>query len=74
MEYCEHNVDNLAIEVVGWTWSSEVGGRADGGIKLPLVNGPFVPRNEGCVQGNPRISGFSSLLVFGVTGKEEEAF
>ena len=48
-EYYEHNVDNLAIELVGQNWSSEVmdhsfpgglGGR-DSGIKLPLVHGPF---------------------------------
>ena len=56
VEYYEHNVDYLAIEVVGQKWSSEVislflggvGGRA-GGIKLTLVCGPFLPRNEGCV-------------------------
>ena len=43
-------VGNLAQEVVGKNWSSEVvflflerlGGRA-GGIKLPLVYGPFMP-------------------------------
>ena len=47
MEFYEHNVDNLAIEVVGQNWSCEVicfpgglGGRA-GGIKLPLVDGPL---------------------------------
>ena len=73
MEYHEHNVDNVAIEVAGQNWSSEVdlsypgglAGRA-GGIKLPLVGGPFVPRNEGCVQGELRVSRFPSLLVFGV--------
>ena len=40
-----------------------------GGIKLPFVNGPFVPSNEGCVQGELRVSGFSSFLVFGVPKK-----
>ena len=52
VEYYEHNVGNLALEVVGQNWSSEVisvfgrlGGRA-GGIKLPLDNGPFMSRNE----------------------------
>ena len=33
------------------------GGRARG-IKLPLVNGPFMPRNEGCVQGQLRVAWF----------------
>ena len=52
MEYYEHNVDNLAIEIVrseviSLFWEDwEVGWH-----KLPLVNGPFVPRNEGCVKG-----------------------
>ena len=49
LEYYEHNVGNLAVEVVGQNWSSEViylsfprrlGGWA-GGTQLPLVNGPF---------------------------------
>ena len=74
VEYYDHNVDNLAIEVVvGQNWWSKVnslfledwvGGWA-GGIELPLVNGPFVLRNEGCRQGKLRVSGFSSFLVFG---------
>ena len=38
-------------------------------LSCPFVNGPFVPRNEGCVQGELRVSGFSSLLVFGVPKK-----
>ena len=50
------NVGNLAFEVVGQNWSSEVislfeedweVGRV--AIKPPRVNGPFMPRNEGCV-------------------------
>ena len=52
MECYEHHVDNLAFEVVGQNWSSEVisfpgglGGRADD-IKLSFVDGPFVSRNE----------------------------
>ena len=70
MEYYEHNVDNLAIEIVRSEVISlfledwEVGWH-----KLPLVNGPFVPRNEGCVKGELGVSGFSSLLVFGVPKK-----
>ena len=56
VEYFEHNVDNLAIEVVGQHWTSEAislfledwEGRT-GGIKLRLGNGPFLPRDEGCV-------------------------
>ena len=79
--YYEHNVDNLAIEVVGQSWSSEVisffledwESRA-GGTEPPFVYGPLVPRNEGCVQGELRVSGFSSFTVVGVAGKEEEAF
>ena len=41
VEYYEHNVDDLAIEVVGQNRTSEVISlfRA-GGIKLPLVDGP----------------------------------
>ena len=35
-------------------------------MKLPLVNGPLVPRIDGYVQGEVRVSGFSSLLAFGV--------
>ena len=46
--FCEHTVDDLAIEVVGQHWTNEaislfhrrLGGRA-GAIKLPLVNGPL---------------------------------
>ena len=73
MEYYERNVDNLAIEVKWQNWSSEVVslfledwavGRV--AFKVPLVHGPFVPRNEGCVQGEVRVSGLSSFLVFGV--------
>ena len=56
LEYYEHTVDNLAIEVVRQNSSSEViplflevweVGRD--GIELPVVDGPLVPRNEGCV-------------------------
>ena len=34
----------------------------------------FFPRNAGCVWEELRVSGFSSLLVFGVPGKEQEVF
>ena len=53
----EHNVDNLALEVVGQNWSSEavslLGGLGawTGGIELPHGSGPFMPRNEGDVLG-----------------------
>ena len=74
LEYHEHNVGNLALEVVGQNWSSEVisflrrlGGWA-GGIKLPLVNGPFMPRNEGCVLGELRVAGSPSFAVFRLAG------
>ena len=75
-EYYEHKFDNLAVGVVRQNWSSQVislfledweVGRVVL-IKLPLANGPFVPRNEGCVLGELRVSGFSSLLVIGVPG------
>ena len=67
----EHNVGNLAIEVVGQKWSSEathlfledLGGRA-GGIKLPLVDGLLMPRSEGCVYKELRFAGFTSFTVF----------
>ena len=70
LEHYEHNADDLAVEVVGRNWSSEVisffvgglGGWA-GGTKLPLVGG------EGCPQGELRVSGFSSLTVLGVPKK-----
>ena len=52
-EYCERNVDNLAIEVDWQNWSSglsfpgKLGGRA-GGIMLSLVNGPFCAMRDVC--------------------------
>ena len=59
LEYHEHDVDNLALEVVGQTWSSEVislffadlEGRA-GGIKLPFVNGSLMPRMRDACEGS----------------------
>ena len=39
-------------------------------MRLPLDNGPFVPRNEACVQSELRVSGFASLFVFGVPKKQ----
>ena len=74
VEYYEHTVDNLAIEVVGQNWSSEMvslslfleESGSSGGIKLPQGNERFMPSNERCVQGELRVSGFSSLLVFDV--------
>ena len=50
------------------SFPGRLGGWA-GGTKLPPVSGPCVPRNEGCVQGELRVSGVSSLLVFGVPKK-----
>ena len=80
-QYCEHNVDNLAIEVVGQKWSSEVislflkdWGVGRVALSCPLVHGPFVPRNVGCVQEELRLSGLSSLRVFRVLGKMEQVF
>ena len=48
VEYHEHNVDNLAIDIVGQHWTSEVislflgglGGRASG-IELPICQWTF---------------------------------
>ena len=49
--------------------SRGLGVRASG-IELPLViNAPFVSRNEECMQGELRVSGFSPFLVFGVPKK-----
>ena len=74
MEYYEHDVHNLTIEVGGQDWSSEVISLfledwEVGRVARRLVSGPFVPGNEGCMQGELRVSGFSSLLVFGVPKK-----
>ena len=58
LEHYEHNVGNLAIEVVGQNWSGEVislfledweVGRV--APSCHFVYGPSVPRNEGCVLG-----------------------
>ena len=66
-EFYEHDVENMAIEVIGQDRSSKVislfmkdwEGRA-GGIKLPLVNGPLImPRNEGGM----RVRGAQSILL-----------
>ena len=71
VRYCEHTVDNLAIELVGQHWTSEVislfledweVGR--GGMKLPLVNGTFCAKNEGCVLGELRVDGYPRSLFF----------
>ena len=73
VEYCEHNVDNLAFGVVGQNWSSEVipffledweVGRLASSCHLSMDL--LCQENEGCVQGELRVSGFSSFLVFGV--------
>ena len=72
LEYYEHKVGNLALEVVGQNWSCEVishffedweVGRA--ALSCHLSVDLCMPRNEGCVLEELRISGFSSLLVFG---------
>ena len=56
LECYEHNVGNLAIEVVGQNWSGEVislfledweVGRV--APSCHFVCGLFLPRNEGCV-------------------------
>ena len=55
LEYYEHNVENLALEVVGQHWSSEV-------ISLSLedweVSMGFHAKKEGCVSGELRVAGF----------------
>ena len=33
-----------------------------------------MPRNEGCVQRELRVAGFTSLTVFRVPGRKEEVF
>ena len=63
----EHNVSIEVVKqhVIDLSFLGGMGGLA-GGNKLPLVNRPFVPRNEGCVEGELRVPGFSLLLVLGV--------
>ena len=80
LEYCEHNIGNLALEVVGQRWSSEViflflEDREVGRVALSchFFNGPFVPGNEGCVW-ELRVAGFPSFTVFRVPGRKEEVF
>ena len=76
----EHNVGNLALEVFGQIWSSEVislflerfGRSGEVALMLPRVNGPSLPRNEGCVWGEPRVAAFFSFTVFRVPGRNEE--
>ena len=46
----EHNVDNLALEVVG--------------LELPHGNGHFMPRNEGCVLSELKFAELTSFAVF----------
>ena len=69
--FCEHTVDDLAIEVVGQHWTSEAislstedweVGRVPSSCHLSTDL--FVSRNEECVQGELRVSGFPSLSVF----------
>ena len=76
VEYYEHNVDDLAIEVVGQNWSSEV-------ISLFLVDWEVGRMALSCYLSldlmcqemrdacweELRVCGFSSLLVFGVPEK-----
>ena len=74
----EHNVGNLALEVVGQNWSSEVislcledweVGRV--ALSCHLSVDLFMPRNEGCVREELRVAGFSSFTVFRVPGRKE---
>ena len=69
----EHNVDNLALEVVGQIgrvkWCLDFFGRLGartGGIKLPHGNGHFVTRNEGCVLSELKFAELTSSAVFRV--------
>ena len=68
---------NLAVEVVGQNWSSEVislfledweVGRV--ALSCHLSVEPVMPRDEGCVWGELGIAGFPSFLVFRVPGRE----
>ena len=65
-----HNVGNLAIEVVGQNWSSEVialflkdweVGRV--ALSCHLSMDLFMPRNDGYVQGELRVAGLSLFTV-----------
>ena len=63
MVYHEHNVDYVAIQVVGQNWSSEV-------ISLFLDDWEVWWVASSCnVRVELRVSGFSSFLAFGVPKK-----
>ena len=69
----EHNVDNLALEVVGQKLSGEVVSLfsedwelGTGGTKLARGNGPSLPRNEGCLLGELKVAELTSFAVFTV--------
>ena len=79
LQFYEHNVGNLALEVHGQNRSSEVISLSledweVGGIKLPVFNGHFVPRNEGCVLEELRVAGFTTFTVFIVPGRKDQVF
>ena len=66
-EEYEHNNECQATDVSGQGWSSEVVAlcledRASG-RELPHGNGPSLPRNEGCVLSELRVSGFPLFTV-----------
>ena len=72
---------NLAIAVVGQNWSSEVislfledceVGRVASSCHLSMDL--LCTRNEGCVLAELRVSGFSSLFMFGVPGNKDGVF
>ena len=65
--FCEHTVDDLAIEVVGQHWTNEAISLSTEDWEVGRVPSSchlFVSRNEECVQGDLRVSGFPSLSVF----------
>ena len=78
MEYYEHNVGTLAIEVVGQKWSSDVislfledweVGRV--ALSCHLSMDLSCQEMRDACEEELRVSGFSSFLVFGVPGKED---
>ena len=59
-EDCEHNVENLALEVIGQNWSGEMvslfledWGTCEGSVELPLALDLCVPGNVRGVHGEP---------------------
>ena len=78
LECYEHNVGNLAVEVVGQNWSSEVNslfledrevGRVHSAVTCQWT---FMPRQDDACWESRESLGFPSFTVFRVPGRKEE--